>query len=164
MKFETRIINSDKPRGKAATKRTEAIAIVVASLILGLIKTMDLQQQIKGSTINYVSLMRKKIHKSKATKDEREKMAHTARDSMMMLVEQFSDGNCAVMQVATFVEALSFSFEDELTEFYGQDYMPRMLRFTDKQVVDSGLAKDSYTLSDQLKDNIRKITFDRRVA
>ena len=38
-----------------------------------------------------------------------------------------------------------------------------MIRFTNGQVVESGFAKHSYELSDQLKENIRKIIFDRNV-
>ena len=90
-------------------------------------------------------------------------MAETAHDSMMMLVEQFKGESENVMVVPVFVESLSFSFEKELNEFYGQEYMVRMLRFIDKQAND-GQVSDSYVLSDTLVNNIRKITFDKRMV
>ena len=140
--------------------RNESVSIIVGSLLLGLIKTMDKSQQVKGSTIAYTNTMRTKIYKSKATQDDRKILSEVARDSMMMLVEQFEDQK-SIMQVATFVESISFSFNKELTEFFGKDYITRMIRFTEKQIVESELAGHSYELSDQLRNNIRKIIFDR---
>ena len=81
-------------------------------------------------------------------------------DSMKMLVDQHQDEE-SIMQVATFVESMMFSFEKEMIAMYGNQIVDLVLRFCEKQIVDSELAKDSYDLSDDLKNNIRKIIFDR---
>lgn len=139
--------------------REAKIAMVVGSLIAGLIKTMSKKEQVRGSTIRYIQYIHKGTVNLEATKEQRIQLANACRDSMLMLVEQFKGQN-SIMQVATFVESLSFSFERELLSFFGNEYISLMLRFTEKQVIDNALAKDSYVLSDQLRDNIRKIIFE----
>lgn len=139
--------------------RDTTVAIATGSLILGLIKTMDLNQQHKGSTIAYTTLMRKHITKCDVAIEDRKKIAQISHDAMIMLVEQFKDSH-SVMVVATFVESLSYSFENELKLFFGSQYINLVDRFVLKQAVDSTIAKDSYELSDKLRDNIRKLIFD----
>ena len=140
--------------------RDTKVGMVAGSLILGLIKTMDKKQQIKGSTIAYTQYMKRATFNLVATKEERIPLAEITRDSMLMLVKQFKDRN-QVMVVATFVESLSMSFEKEMLSFYGSEYLNLMGRFANKQVQDSSFAKESYELSDQLVENIRKLIFDR---
>ena len=93
--------------------RTEKIAMVVGSLILGLLNTMDRKQIFKSDTRAYTKYMRKSTRTLMATKKERTLLADCCRDSMLMMVEQFKDQE-SIMQVAIFVESLSFSFEREL--------------------------------------------------
>lgn len=140
------------------TTRTEYVAVAAGALIVGLIKNMSAEQLAKGSTINLFSWIHNKIHRADLTPNERRFIAEIARDSMLDLVESYKDKN-AIMQIATFIESLSFSFENEIREFYGDEYMVRLCRFTEKQAV--GNVEDSYSLSDSLRDNIRKIIFDR---
>ena len=140
--------------------RDESVGMVIGSLIVGLLKTMDNKQQIKGSTIRLRQHIRAKNKKADASLDERQDIANVCMDSMKMLVEQHQDEE-SIMQVATFVESIMFSFEKEMIAMYGNQIVDLVLRFCEKQVVDSKLAKDSYDLSDDLKNNIRKIVFDR---
>lgn len=141
--------------------RSESVAIVAGSLILGLMKTMDKEQQTKGSTVRYSTVLRKGIKTAYLTPEEREKLSYIAHDSMIQLVEQYEDAETPI-QIATFIESLSFSFEKEMMEFYGKNYFIYMLRFIDKQVLDE--VGKSYEVSDTLRDNIRKIVYDRLIS
>ena len=140
--------------------RDERIGMTVGSLIVGLLKTMDQKQQVKASTIKLKQHIRAKNIKIGASQDERQGVANICMDSMKMLVEQHKNEK-SIMQVATFVESMMFSFEKEMIAMYGNQIVDLVLRFCEKQVVDSKLAKDSYELSDDLKNNIRKLIFDR---
>jgi hypothetical protein len=140
--------------------RDERIGMTVGSLIVGLLKTMDQKQQVKASTIKLKQHIRARNIKIGASQDERQDVANICMDSMKMLVEQHQDEE-SIMQVATFVESMMFSFEKEMIAMYGNQIVDLVLRFCEKQVVDSKLAKDSYELSDDLKNNIRKLIFDR---
>jgi len=136
--------------------------MVVGSLILGLIKVLDKPEQVKGSTIKFSQYIKKGTTKFKATKGQRKKLSEVCRDSMLMLVDNH-EGENSTIHVATFVESLSFSFEKELKAFYGSEYMNLMLRFCEKQVASSEHARESYSLSDELRDNIRKLIYENFV-
>ena len=140
--------------------RDERIGMTVGSLIVGLLRTMDQKQQVKASTIKLKQHIRARNIKIGASQDERQDVANICMDSMKMLVEQHQNEE-SIMQVATFIESMMFSFEKEMIAMYGNQIVDLVLRFCEKQVVDSKLAKDSYDLSDDLKNNIRKIIFDR---
>lgn len=140
-------------------ERDKKVALIVCNLILGLIQTMDKQEQHKGSTIAYTTMLRKYIHRIDVTRKESEVVHTLCSISLEQLVEKFKEQEM-ILQVATFVESLSFSFEKELIAFCGEEYMVKMMKFTDKQIVISDVARDSYVLSDTLKDTIRKVIFD----
>ena len=140
--------------------RNQRVGMAVGSLIVGLLKTMEHKQQVKASTIRLRQHIRVRNRSIKASLEDRQSVANICMDSMKMLVEQHQDEE-SIMQIATFVESMLFSFEKEMIEMYGNEIVNLVLRFCEKQVVDSKLAKDSYELSDDLKDNIRKLIFDR---
>ena len=140
--------------------RDERVGMAVGSLVVGLLKTMDSKEQAKASTIRLKQHIRAKNIKIKATFEERRSVADICLDSMKMLVDQHKDEN-SIMQVATFIESLMFSFEKEMIKMYGNQIVDLVLRFCEKQVVDNKLAKESYELSDDLRNNIRKLIYDR---
>jgi len=140
--------------------RSQSIAIVAGSIILGLIRSMNQKERFKGSTITLVDYVKKGIVNANASLSERQELANACKISMEQLLDQFRGTDIVILQIAIFVESLSFSFEKELTDFYGNEYINIMSRFTIKQFMDSKTARESYLLSDQLRDNIRKIVFD----
>jgi hypothetical protein len=142
--------------------RSKQIGLVVSALILGLLLTMDNEDRAKASYIRYFQLLKYKCRGVKLENEVRNKLAYVARDAMMALVDVYKDDSSAkVLQVSTFVLSLSYSFENELKSFAGGEYFTLMHRFTDKINESSVYAKSSYILSDTLRDNIRKLIFDR---
>ena len=141
--------------------RGQRVGLVVASLLLGLIKTMDKKQQHKQTTIRYCDYMRASTNRVKGSDDVRKKLALICRDAMLLMVEKHKDEK-SIMEVGTFTESMSFSFEKELTEFCGDNYMELMSDFVLKQAF-SGDVKESYQLADELRDNIRELIFERIV-
>lgn len=135
------------------TKRDMGIAVVVGSQILGLLKTMPIEEQTKGAFINYSQFMRAKIWK--VNSKDRKKWADVCYNSLTSLLGKGFDNS---ITMTTLVESLSFTFEKELKAFYGDDYFPRMMRFCDKHSYDytSEFAKDSYIVADALADAVRK--------
>jgi len=139
-------------------KRTDKIGLAVSSLLIGLLMVMSKKQLSKGSTINYLNYMRKATRNIDESDEDRKQVAEISREAMLLLVEQFKGSKDVVLETAVFVESLSFSFQSELEEFCGQDYLIHMQRFVNKQDV-SDEVRSSYKLSDQLRDNIRKLVF-----
>lgn len=139
------------------TKRDIGIAVVVGSQIIGLLKTMPIEEQTKGAFINYSQFMRAKIWKVKSS--DRKKWSEVCYKSLTSLLDKgFSNS----ITMNTLVESLSFTFEKELKAFYGDDYFPRMMRFCDKHSYEysSEFAKDSYLVADALADAVRKEFFN----
>jgi len=120
---------------------------------------MNKKQLSKGSTINYLNYMRKATSCLDAPAEERLEVAMISRDAMLLLVDQFKGTSDIVLETAVFVESLSFSFQRDLEEFCGKDYLLHMTRFVNKQDISDDV-RSSYKLSDQLRDNIRKLVFD----
>jgi len=140
-------------------KRSDKVGLSVTSLIIGLLMVMNKKQLSKGSTINYLNYMRKATSGLDAPAEDRLEVAKISREAMLLLVDQFKGTSDVVLETAVFVESLSFSFQRDLEEFCGYDYMLHMTRFVNKQDI-SDEVRSSYKLSDQLRDNIRKLVFD----
>ena len=139
--------------------RGNYVAIVVGSLIAGLINILGKEELTKGSVIRLLSMLRCKIKYAQINIETRKKLANATRDSMLMLLDQH-EGEQSKMEVSTFIETLSFSFEKEMVEFFGNEYMTTVGRFVAKQVEEGCDIEDSYKLADDLRDNVRKIIFD----
>jgi len=143
-------------------ERTKAIGIIVGSQIIGLIQTMNDENKKKGSTITFRDHLRKYVWN--ADTPNRQKYARVCYDSLLHMLDQTDQSQrVEPVAIATIVESLSFSFESEFREFFGDDYFVKMCRFVDKQSEFEGMsefAKRSYEISDMLRDSVRKFLFE----
>ena len=123
---------------------------------------MDDCNKRKGSTITFRDHLRKFIWN--ADTPNREKYARVCYDSLLhMLAQTDQSQRVEPVAIAIIVESLSFSFESEFKEFFGEDYFIKMCRFVDKQSRFDGMsefAKRSYEISDMLRDSVRKFLFE----
>ncbi|MFK5937697.1 MAG: hypothetical protein QM497_04780 [Sulfurimonas sp.] len=140
--------------------RDEAISIIIASQTIGLIRVMSKEEQKKGSVINFIQFLQKKIREVDYI--NRPKLAIVCRDSLLELVE--IDEQCTgnkTIAVATILESLSYSFDKELRSVFGNEYFIKLDRFVTKQSYDgiSDYAPYSYAMADSLRDSVRKYLF-----
>ncbi len=148
-------------RKSTKLERGDKISIIVGSLILGLMRILTVPQQNFYDVDRYMTLMRTRIEKVPDMPNDRAKLAAIAYDAMQMLLEKFPKGRLQTLQFATFIETISFAFEKELSSFFGEKYFDRMARATLKLEQESATAKISYEIADTLRDNIRKLIFER---
>jgi len=145
--------------------RNEAVSIIIASQLIGLIKVMNKEEKTKGSVINYTQFLQKKIREVNYI--NRPELALVCRDSLMSLIEidKQETGNKKIA-IATIAESLSFSFERELRSVFGDEYFIRLDRFVQKQSYNgiSEFAPYSYKMADNLRDAVRKYLFDMERA
>lgn len=142
-------------------ERSEKISIIVGSLILGLLRILSTRQQNFYDIDRYMTLMRRRIQEVPDMPNERAALAGIAYNAMLHLVDQFPAGKSQTLQFATFIESISFSFEKELLSFFGAKYFDRMSRAALKLEQENTAAKTSYEIADALRDNIRKLIFER---
>ena len=141
--------------------RDTAISIIISSQILGLIKVMSKEEQKKGSVINFVQFLQKKIREVDYI--NRPELAIVCHDSLMELLEidKQHEGKKTIA-IATISESLSYSFDKELRSVFGNEYFIRLDRFVLKQSCDgiSEYAPYSYKMADSLRDSVRKYLFN----
>lgn len=134
-------------------------AIICGSFIAYLLSLHDKAEQSKGSIIK----LRQYILKQ--TRNVRNiKMVEASNIAWDSVVAKHKDEHLAIVP-ALVIESLAFSFEEQLKEFFGNDILNLVVRYSEKFQISNinDFAKDSYIVADSLKDATRKVVYDEEM-
>jgi len=136
------------------TTKSKAKAIIISSFIMYLMD-MDSSKRTKAHT----KKLRKElleVTRSKGTI----KLAELSNRAWTELIHEYKNDNLNISLALT-IEALAFSFEEDLTNMYGDYIIDYIADYSMKEQVGdiSKYAKDSYIAADALRDKLRDIIF-----
>ena len=126
-------------------------AIIASSYMLFLLGHLDNKDKVKGS----VALLRQKLF-SKVSKEDKElaKIANIAWDNVSSNVEY-------AISISVSVESIFFEFENELSQYLGNDFGLVVSRATMKLPTDDKSISNSYKFIGELKKSVDKIVYDK---
>ena len=134
--------------------RSNLVAHSIGSIIIG-IMSLETEAKSKGSfirlkqdIIKHTSTFQKQL-----SKEQLEMLSRACYDSIIEL----DTSEAKLINPATIVESLAFTFEDEFLGFYDSNIIEVVSRYSFKS---GETAKDSYLAAKEISKSIRKKIFD----